>query len=64
MCHTPTLLSWSELTEHSNGRKKERKKEIGIVVSDKKIFKVFLLVAMATRILQGFQILAQTGSVV
>ena len=31
--------------------------EIGPVVSDKKIFKVvFLLVAMATRILHGFQI--------
>ena len=26
MCHTPTLLSWSELTEHSIGRKKEKKK--------------------------------------
>ena len=25
MCHNPTLLSWSELTEHSIGRKKKRK---------------------------------------
>ena len=28
-CHTPTLLSWSELTEHSIGRKKERER-IGV----------------------------------
>ena len=25
MCDTPNLLSWSELTKHINGRKKERK---------------------------------------
>ena len=27
MCHTPNLLSWSELTEHSNGRKKESRND-------------------------------------
>ena len=30
ICHTPTLLSWSELTEHSIGRKKERKKQTSL----------------------------------